>query len=265
MPALIDADVAIGEVSSLVAGLPVFIAGSSAAAAVAGSPSKLAYDDIDLWFSNPLGMIAGAERLLAAGFTIEPRHQRVYERWLEYGMSRKWHTHSLKLTGRGMDVNCIFKQVDGHPATSAAQVIESFDFGLLGVAFDCTLMLWRDLRGYMFPNHPQPGPLPLLPHRQKNWINGYISQYQGLREVGRYVKYLDYGWDLSLVKPDLISGYWEASKYLLDKDQADRQALGSIYETIALHMEADEIDKLRDAGKEILFLDDLDKIMEALD
>ena len=30
-------------------------------------------------------------------------------------------------------------------------------------------------------------------------------------------------------------------------------------------MEADDIDKLRDAGKEILFEDDLDRVMEALE
>jgi hypothetical protein len=263
MTALIDADLAIGEVAAILAGLPASIAGSSAACAQPLSPSKLAYDDVDVWFPDPLSLVAGAERLMARGWVIEDRHTRVYERWLEQGMSRKWATHSLKLSGRGIDVNLVFKRVDNHPMTSPGQVIESFDFGLLAIAFDLKLGLWRDMRSYMFPLHDPAGPLPLLPHRQQAWTRGLISQYQGLREVGRYVKYLDYGWDLSLVKPDLVAGYYAASRYHLNKDASS--ALGSIFETIAVELDTDSIDKLREASKEILFMDDLDKIMEALD
>ncbi|AYD86163.1 hypothetical protein SEA_BURRO_20 [Microbacterium phage Burro] len=268
MTALIDAATAIGEVSQIVAGLPVYIAGSSAASAQPHAPSDTAYDDIDLFFASESGVIAGVQRFLDAGYIIEPRHQRVWSRWMKMGLG-KWHTHSIKLvspTSPPMDVNCVFKIVDGHPTTSAAQVIESFDFGLLSHAFDCELMVWRDMRSYLFPQIADlDGPLPLLPLRQASWQGGFISQYQGLREIGRYIKYLDYGWDLSLVKPDLVTGYWSVSKYLLDRGDPERTKLGGIYETLALNIEQDDFTLLRDAAKEIMFMDDLDKIMEALE
>ena len=100
MPALIDADLAVDEVIAIVAGLPASIAGSSAAAA-RSIDKKLAYDDIDVWFQDPAGLIAGAERLKAQGFIIEDRHTRVYERWLRQGMSRKWGHAQSQALGTG--------------------------------------------------------------------------------------------------------------------------------------------------------------------
>ena len=265
MSAVIDADKAIGAVGSVLAGLPAYIAGSSAASAQPHAPSPTAYSDIDVFFSSESGIIAGAQRLLNAGFTIDQRHQRVWYRWLKHGLG-KWHTHSLKLSKGGIDANLVFKIVDGHATTSAAQVIESFDFGLLAHAFDLELMDWRDMRSYLFPTTTNlDGPLPLLPLRREAWKQGFISQYQGLREVGRYAKYIDYGWDLSLVKPSLIEGYWNIASYMRDRGDAEKIQLAEIYESIAMLMEDDDIDKLRAAGKEILFEDDLDRVMQALE
>ena len=267
MTALIDARTAISEVSAVVTGLPVYLAGSSAAAAQPHSPSATAYDDIDLFFASESAIVAGVQRFIAAGFKIDQRHERVWARWMKMGLGR-WHTHSIKLHSQAtpsIEVNCIFKLVDGHPTTSAAQVIESFDFGLLGHAFDCELGIWRDLTGYLFPGMDPTGPLPLLPLRRETWENGFISQYQGLREVGRYVKYADYGWDLSLVKPSLVQGYWSIANYMIDRGDADKVQLGRIYEQIALLMEDDDYDKMREAAREILYEDDLDRIMGSLE
>ena len=268
MAASIDARSAIGVVSSVVAEMPCYIAGSSAATAQPHAPSATAYDDIDLFFSSESAIIAGVQRLLHAGFKIDDRHQRVWHRWLKMGLG-KWHTHSLKLHGlyfgTEIEVNCVFKLVDGHPTTSAAQVIESFDFGLLAHAYDCELMDWRDMRSYLFPAHQPDGPLPLLPLRRETWENGFISQYQGLREIGRYVKYVDYGYDMSLVKDDLLTGYWAVADYLSDRDKPEKIQLGKIYEAIALHLSADNLDQLREVGKEVLFMDSLDAIYEALE
>ena len=264
MAALIDASSAIDEVSQIVAALPVYIAGSAAASAQPHAPSPLAYSDIDMFFASESGIVAGVQRFIDAGFTLDPRHERVWARWMKMGLG-KWHTHSIKLTRGSHEVNCVFKIVDGHPTTSPAQVIESFDFGLLSHAFDCELMVWRDMRSYLFPEiADHDGPLPLLPLRRDAWQSGFISQYQGLREIGRYIRYLDYGWDLSIVKPDLITGYWAVSRYLNDRGGEDREKLAKIYETLAINIEDDDFDSLRDASKEIMFMDDLDKIMESL-
>jgi hypothetical protein len=207
-----------------VAGLPVYIAGSAAAAAQYPQIDDTSYDDVDLFCGTREVLIASAQRLMHAGFQPDDRMERVWHRWLRYGF-KGWHTNSLKLElplntpqGRAfVKVNLVYKMVDGHPTTSLGQVLESFDFGLLAVGFDCEQDTWRDMRDYFFPGVPPTGPLPLLPNRRDSWRNGFVSQYQGLREVGRFVKYRDYGYDMSLVQDDLHTGYWKAAEYLVDR------------------------------------------------
>ena len=111
-----------------------------------------------------------------------------------------------------------------------------------------------------------------MPNKRMDWRNGFISQYNGVREVGRYAKYVQYGHDLSLVKDDLVTGYWSAATYLKDRagraitgQDQDKALLAAIYETIAKMIEADQIDECAEAGKKILVLDQLDQIMEALE
>ena len=265
MSAVIDADKAIGAVGSVLAGLPAYIAGSSAASAQPHAPSPTAYSDIDVFFSSESGIIAGAQRLLNAGFTIDQRHQRVWYRWLKHGLG-KWHTHSLKLSKGGIDANLVFKIVDGHATTSAAQVIESFDFGLLAHAFDLELMDWRDMRSYLFPRITDlNGPLPLLPLREASWKQGFISQYQGLREVGRYIRYVDYGWDLSLVKPVLVDGYLAYSEYKSNRSKPEDQALGKIALALSQHMQFDEFNELRTFEADLPKADGLDQVLASLE
>lgn len=258
---------AIEDVHSAVAGLPVYIAGSAVAAGQYPQIDDAAYDDVDVFCSTAHALIAAAEKLLTAGFELDDRFKRVYARWLRYGF-KNWHTNSLKLEHplSRTKVNLVYKLTDGHPTTSLAQVLESFDFGLLAIGFDAEEGKWRDLRSYLFPGLNPDGPLPLMPNKRANWRQGFISQYNGLREVGRYAKYHAYGFDMSAVKDDLVTGYWEAGAYLTERtDHPDKVALGKIYESIAMTMEADDIVKLAEAGAEILYLDDLDRIMEALE
>ena len=255
---------AIDETLQVVAGLPVFIAGSSVAAVVHRDVvGEYAYSDVDVFCAGQNSLIASVQRLIDTGATVNERHERVWQRWLEHGFNQ-WHTNSLRLDLNGIEVNCVYKLIDGHPTTSLAQVIESFDFGFLAAGYDARDGLLRDMRSYFYPTLDVDGPLPLLPIRRSSWRNGFISQYQGLREVGRYVKYLDYGYDLSAVKDDLLTGYKQVSSYLIDRGDADKVQLGEIYQSIAMHIEDDDITALREAGAEILYLDDLDAIMEKL-
>jgi hypothetical protein len=165
--------------------------------------------------------------------------------------------------------NLVYKLADGHPTTSLAQVIESFDFGLLGTGYDVEHGMRRDLRPYLFPDiHGADSigvPLPMMPNKRDNWRNGFISQYNGLRECGRYAKYLEYGYDLSLVKDDLSTGYWSAASYLSTTFDAEKQQLGKIYEAIAQHIDLDNVQQLTEASKQIDYKDSLDVIMEALE
>ena len=72
----------------------------------------------------------------------------------------------------------------------------------------------QDMRAYLFPGHDINGPLPLMPQRRDAWRGGFISQYQGMRELGRYAKYARYGYDMSAVQNDLIEGYMNAATYM---------------------------------------------------
>jgi hypothetical protein len=270
MSAQLPADIAIAQVAGRLKELPVFITGSSVAAAKYDHISSTAYSDVDVFCASQQSLIAATQRLLNGGFKLDHRFTRVWARWLKHGF-KGWHTNSIKLEGHGVDVNLVFKIVDGHPTTSLAQVIESFDFGLLAVGgFDCEQRIWRDMREYLFPGftyaqHLESGRLPLMPNKRDAWRNGFISQYVGLREFGRYVKYIDYGYDLKFVKDDLVTGYWSVAEYLTERtDRPEKVQLGLIFQNISMHLEKDDFDKLRVAAKEIVFEDDLDAIMDAL-
>jgi len=252
---------ALAEVKLDLDRMPVFLAGSAVAAAAHDLPT---YGDIDAFVPSQQVLIATIQQLLNAGYTMDDRFTRVWHRWLRYGM-KNWHTNSMKLRSRSnLEVNIVYKLNDGHPTTSLAQVLESFDFGLLGVGIDVEADTLRDLRPYLFPGMDHKGPLPLMPAKRDTWRTGFISQYNGLREAARYGKYHEYGYDMSAVKDDLVTGYRLASAYHAQQFDTDKQLLGEIYAAIADRIEDDEIDELITSYQQIDFNDELDRIMEAL-
>lgn len=269
MATRIDADLAIKEVAPVVAGLPVYIAGSSAAAAhhfplVEGT----AYSDIDLFCASPESLIAGVERYRAEGYKLEDRSERVYARAMKFGFG-DWHTNSIKLQGHGHDINLIYKTNGRHPVNSLAQVLESFDFGFLAIGFDCRDQQWRDMRGFYFPGYDPKNvdqALTLLPERRDSWRGGFISQYQGLRMIIRYIKYVDYGYNMDAINDDLIAGYRAAGAYNAGRiDKPELVTLGKIYNRAADLVQIGDIDALRGVDMELIVLDNLDAIMEGLE
>lgn len=258
-----SASALIADVRTLLAGEPVYLTGSLVAEETYGKSN--AHHDVDLFCPTAEVLISVGQFLLCNDYKLDDRFARVWERWRRYGF-KKWHTNSLRLwSPNGVETNLVFKLVDGHPTTSLSQVIESFDFGLLAVGYDLETNMYRDLRSFLFPGMDPNGPLPMMPNKRINWRNGFISKYNGLREAGRYAKYHDYGYDLSLVKDDLVTGYWEAAAYLSTTYDEEKQAMSKIYEVIAMHIEADNIDHLSESYKELDFNDSLDAIMEALE
>lgn len=253
----------IAEVSAPLRGLPVFLAGSLVAEETYNLVN--AHDDTDIFCSSEQSLFVSVERLLNYGYVFDDKFDRVWHRWVRYGF-KKWHTNSIKLTSPlNNEVNLVFKKQGGQPTSTLAQVLESFDFGLLAVGYDLESGLRRDMRSYLFPDYDLAGPLPLMPNKRADWLSGFFSQYNGLRESGRYAKYHQYGYDMSAVKDDLLTGYWAAARYYAGTGDADKQLLGQIYETTAILIEGDSIDKLREAGKEIPYLTALDQIMETLE
>jgi hypothetical protein len=258
-----SASAIIADVRALLAGDPVFLTGSLVAEETYGKTN--AHSDVDLFCPTSQVLIATGQKLLDSGYTFGDRFDRVWARWLRYGF-KTWHTNSLRLMApNGMETNLVYKLSDGHPTTSLAQVIESFDFGLLAVGYDLERNSYHDMRSYLFPGMDPDGPLPMMPNKRMNWRNGFISQYNGLRECGRYAKYHRYGYDLSLVKDDLTEGYYSAAAYFSTHFDADKKQLGLIYEVIGQHIEMDNLDQLELAAKQINYSDSLDVIMAALE
>lgn len=226
-----------------------------------------AHHDVDIFCPTPNVLISVGQQLLCQGFKLDDKFGRVWHRWLRYGF-KTWHTNSLRLhSPSGVEFNLVYKLTDGHPTTSLAQVLESFDFGLLGTGYDLERGKFLDMRSYLFPDeftHPD-APLPMMPNKRDAWRNGYISQYNGLREFGRYAKYFTYGYDMSLVKDDLVTGYRQAALYHTNHFDPEKQKIGAIYETIAFRIDIDDIDDLLETSKKIDYKDALDQIMEALE
>ncbi len=253
---------AITEVRSHLAGDPVFLAGSLVAAEVY---NKTEAHDVDLFVPTTNVLMATIQKLLDRDYVFADNFERVWQRWLRYG-TKGWHTNSIRLDSpMGYETNLVFKLTDGHPTTSLAQVLESFDFGLLAVGYDLELNQFRDMRPYLFPGLDPDGPLPMMPNKRFNWRNGFISQYNGVREFGRYAKYHGYGYDMSAIKDDLVTGYRQAALYLTNHFEADKQQMGQIYETIAIKIEDDDIDGLVQASAQVDYKDPIVSIMEALD
>lgn len=259
---MIDAASAMAEVQHSLQGQPGIMAGSAVAATMHDLPT--AYSDIDVFCPSQASLASNVQVLLSHGATLDDRFSRVWQRWLNYGIGR-FHTNSMRVnTKTGLEVNLVYKKVNDNALTSASSVIESFDFGLLASALDLRTDTLYDFRSVLFPGLDPDGALPLMPNKRDDWRNGFVSQYNGLRQMMRYVKYLDYGYSMDEVRDDLVTGYRKAALYFGGHYDDDKQQLGLIYETIAIHIEDDDIDQMKKASKQIDYDDDLDVIMSAL-
>lgn len=254
----------ITEVGSPLLGLPVFIAGSLVAEETFDLSG--AHDDADIFCASEQALFVGVTNLLAAGWKFDTKFERVWQRWVRQGLNG-WHTNSIKLHKGGIEVNMVFKTIARKPTSTLSQVLESFDFGLLATGYDLERgsFMKRDMRTYLFPGMDPDGPLPLMPSKRTEWISGFISKYNGLREPGRYAKYVKYGYDMSLVKDDLITGYEAAALYFAKKGNPDDDIMSDIYMRIADHIRFDKIDDLKAANATLLTTDALDDIMKALE
>ena len=257
-------DQAIDRLRRQLHGSPVFIAGSCVAAEAHGHTT---FHDVDVFVPSQGVLFTAIQKLLDQGYYLDDRFDRVWYRWQRYGL-KGWHTNSMRLFSLdNIETNIVYKLVDGHPTTSLSQVLESFDFGLLGVGYDLEQDVYRDLRPYLFPGYdPQVGgPLPMMPNKRDNWRRGFISKYNGLREAARLAKYHGYGYDMSMVMDDMVLGYRMAALYHSDHFDTDKQLLGEIYTILADRIEAEELEELASAYAELDFNDDLDVIMDKLE
>lgn len=258
-------------------GEPAYIVGSSVALAAYNLPPN--GSDWDVFVPNEymLGRVAG--RLVQLGCTQPDRDSKIATRWGKFGVGR-FHTNSVRFnTQAGVEINVVYKKLGGQPLRSLSQVLESFDFGHLAMGFNMELNTYHDQREYLFADYMErrfkapfdpTGPLPLMPEKAEAWRAGLISQYNGIRMLARIVKHADYGFDMSLVTPDLVQGYREAALYWEGRpgtpaQEMEWQTLAQIYQTIALKLDTMDMVDLRSTVAQIDYTDSLDAIMEAVE
>jgi hypothetical protein len=265
-----DVNLPIKELLRTLNGAHGCIAGSAVAAQEYGLLNS--YDDIDVFAYGNSSLISIGNTLLERGFTFAtPNEGMKWDRWLAWDMNIGWRTNSVKLVGRidpaiePYEVNVVYKTFEKQPVKRLSLVLESFDFGHLATGYELRSGQWRDMRPYFFPGASSYISLPLLPDRQDRWVNGLITQYTGIRQAGRAVKYMGYGYDLSQVTPMLIDGYRIAAAHHADHFDPDKVTLGEIYNRLADHLEDGDFDKIREADALLPQWRDVDAILERLD
>lgn len=265
-----DVNLPIKELLSTLNGAHACIAGSAVTAQEYGLVHS--YDDIDIFAYGNSSLISIANTLLERGFCFGSDNERMkWDRWLAWDLNIGWRTNSVKLVGRidqsiePYEVNVVYKTFEKQPVKRLSLVLESFDFGHLATGYELRTGEWRDMRPFFFPGASNYISLPLLPDRQDRWVNGLITQYTGIRQAGRAVKYMGYGYDLSNVIPMLISGYRIAAAHHADHFDPEKVTLGEIYDRLADHLEDGDHDKIREADALLPQWRDVDAILERLD
>lgn len=239
------------------------LAGSALLAHATGNTAG--FDDIDWFVPTRENLMASTQLFIDHGAVPIDRFARIWERWNRWGIGN-FHTNSIKLeTKYGTQLNIIHKTVRRQQLHTLADVLGSFDFGMLAVGYDVTHGKHRDMRSYWFPDEPVSKAKGMIDERWLDWQQGYMSQYVGLREGYRYAKYHRYGYDVTVLQPQLIQGYTAAAAYHGGKFDDENKLLADIYRRISDLIGSNGIDELLSSYSAIEFNDELDKIMEALE
>jgi hypothetical protein len=262
----------IRELRSTLHGHHACLAGSAVAAMEYGLP--FSYDDIDVFAYGNSSLISIVTMLTERGFEFASDNEAMkFDRWLAWDLNIGWRTNSIKLRGyvdgpnplEPYEVNVVYKTFEKQPVKRLSMVLESFDFGHLAVGIELRTNEFRDMRPYFFPDMKDFKALPLLPDRHDRWSNGLITQYTGIRQAGRAVKYQRYGYDMSLVMPTLIDGYYIAAQHHEGHFDPEKRTLGQIYARLGDHLQAEDYDAIEEADKMLPQWRDVDAILEVLD
>lgn len=226
-----------------------------------------AFNDVDLFVPSQGELFALTQDLLSQGFYMDDRNDRVWYRWRNYGLG-KWQTNSIKMFSMdNVEYNIVYKLVNGHPLQTPAQVVESFDFGGLAMAWSVQHQSFHDFRPSMFPLEPDLNNLPMFDTKRANWRQGFMSWHEGMNQPHRFVRYDDRKLiGLENVRDDLVTGFEASALYHLDKiDDEDMQMKGQFYQRMAFLLENRLHDEIRDFyAQNWKSSDPLDQIMEAL-
>jgi hypothetical protein len=276
MPAL----QAIEDVAAPLLGEYAFIAGGGVAAAeysegvidkrnILNVPNlEFAYDDIDVFVPTREQLVVVVQKYLDHGYVLVGDFATTWRRWRLFGTGH-WHTNSIKLESlKGVEVNVIFKSHGGHPVRTHGQVSESFDFGHVCVVFSTYAGTWKDNRRAQVDTY-RPGnrtEFNLLDDKVEDWEAGLFSEHIGLRECGRYGRYVDRGYEyLTQAAVSLAKGYEMAALHYRDKDDPNKRWLGEeFYPMVAEAIRLDDIPQLVELDKLITPRTAIDMLREAL-
>lgn len=250
-------------------GLRCYLTGSAASAAdkeVRGVHGfEKSWHDVDLFVGSENEWVRSIQFLIDRGYEFCDRMEMLWFRVLHYG-TKNWHTNSMRLTNpEGIEVNVIYKTQGRHPTSSLSQVIETFDFGLLSLGWETETGTFRDARSYQFPGLDIDGPLPLLPWRREQIQQGHFREHQGMRMFGRVQRYFgEYGYDGAAVLPDIVEGYFNASKYYLNRTKPEHIKTGAIYQHVAFLIEDRNWTELKEAADLLPKMDIIDELYDLL-
>lgn len=224
------------------------------------------FNDVDLFVPSQGELFALTQDLLSQGFYMDDRNDRVWYRWRNYGLG-KWQTNSIKLFSmENIEYNIVYKLVNGHPLQTPVQVVESFDFGGLAMAWSVQHQSFHDFRPALFPLEPDLNNCPMFDTKRMNWRQGFMSWHEGMNQPHRFVRYFDRKLiGLENVRDDLVTGFEASALYHLDKDAEDMQMKGQFYQRMAFLLKNRLHDEIRDFyAQNWKSSDPLDQIMEAL-
>jgi len=198
------------------------------------------YNDLDFFFNSEAALIAAVSQLLQRGSVpFNSQEERKLHRWLRFGMG-DWHTQSIRLmTLDRIEVNLIYKTVDGKPLRTAFEVVNSFDFSNVSHGWDMRTGRKYDLADTYWPGK-NPDEVVLFPDREDQWLAGSIGKHTGSRQGKRWAKNMEGLWDVSRTTDVFIKGYRIVAAFYLDKEDDEHHAYADVYLVVADLMERND-------------------------
>lgn len=245
-------------------GFNASFAGSVVSAQQYGKPDS--WGDVDIFAHNQFELVRMVEYSLCNDWEFATdKDAKTWNRWMRFGMSN-FRTNTIHLTNGEWDMNLTYKTYEGSPVRSLAQVLETFDWGLLAMGYDLRSSRFFDFRSVYFMDMDWDR-LPMMDERMARWSAGLIVPYTGIRQAGRYHKYHHvYGYDLGAVKDVLVQGYEIAGAYHLDNQwDAEKQTLGQIFLRLGEAVAADDWATLAEADNSLPVHRDLDEFLGRID
>lgn len=227
--------------------------------------------DLDVFVPTREALMVNAQRLISeCGGKLDNgkpdgRMSRIYRRWQRRGIN--FHTNSLRVDmPQGFQINLVWKLADNVPLMTMAAVLESFDFGELGIGYDLKTGKFREMRPYFFPGGEPPWlDMGLIDSRLEAVEMGAFTSYTGIKMVARWKKYsMDYGLPMTLAAEQMCDGLQVAADYSRTRTDFDHQIRAVLYDRLIEAIIVRDADTIDEVDAALDRRDSLDIIMESI-